>query len=165
MKNLIFFGLLTLPLSSQAVTLAESVRHVCATGESQEGVQINPVPFQDVTEDDSYAGKYKATYSMFNKTRVGYAKKEEKASIIYGIRLYPVSSATLLNTDPIEYQRMLAHGDLDLGQAADWSLLTTNQKEQYLCISLNKSMEQAAPLTYVLSLSSQPRHLFFSAGK
>lgn len=165
MKSRIFFGLISLSLSSQANTLPESVQHACATGESQDGVQINPVPFQDVTEDDAYAGKYKATYSTFNKIRIGHATKNEKTSVIYGTRLYPVSKATLLNTDPIEYQSMLAHGDLDLAQAADWSLLTTNKKDQYLCIALNKSMEQTTPLAYLLSLSTHPRQLFFSAGK
>ena len=164
MKNLIFFCLSLLSLSSQAGTVPEIVRHVCASGESQDGVRIQPVPFQDMTEDDAYAGKYKATYSTFNGVKIGYAKKNEKASIIYGQRLYPVSKADLINVSKAEYESMIEKGVVELGQAADWSLLTSKNKEQYLCVALNKSMEKAIPLTYLLSLSTKPHHLYFQSG-
>ena len=164
MKSLLFFSLFSLSLLSYAEPPPKLVRRVCASGKLQSGVQVSSVPFEDVTEDNDYAGKYKANYSLFNGVKIGYAKNGAAAFILYDHGLYPVSKATLLYISKSEYESMIGKGDLELGQVSDWSLLTLKNKEQYLCVALNKSMEKAIPLIYLLSLSTKPHRLYFQSG-
>ncbi|MQR02356.1 hypothetical protein [Glaciimonas soli] len=165
MKKLIFFSLLSLSLSAFADIPPEAVRHACVTGTSQSGVKISAIPFGEITEDDSYAGKYRAKYSTFKGVEIGYAKKDGLTSIFYGKRFSPVSAAALINVSKVEYKGMLEKGDVELDQNTNWSLIATTDKKQYLCAVLSRQMEKAPPMAYMLSISTKPHHLYFQLGQ
>ncbi|MFJ2988280.1 hypothetical protein ACIPF8_10460 [Collimonas sp. NPDC087041] len=122
MKSLLFFSLLSLSLLSYAGQPPDLAWRVCSSSKPQNGVQVNTLLLEDVTEDSEYAGKYKANYSLFNGVKIGYAKNGASTSILYDRGLYPVSKAALVHVSRGEYENMLEKGDLDLAQVADWSL-------------------------------------------
>lgn len=151
--------------SAWAAQPAPALFASCANGTSANGVELQAVPFTEVTEEDDYSRGYTARYTVFNKAEIGYAKNGRAEGVVYNRRIYPTSKAVGVNVSAKEYRALVLRGDVTLNQPADWYLLTDKSKKKYVCIALNRSMEKAVPLMYLLPISGKPNQLFFSIGK
>jgi hypothetical protein len=163
MKKLLLLAL-TCAIPACAQTPDPALFSSCAQGVSVNGIALQAIPFTEITEEDNYAHGYSARYTVFNKAEIGYAKKGDAEAAVYNKRAYPISQAASVNVPASEYKSMESRGELTLNQPADWYLLTDKSKKKYVCIALNRSMEKAIPLMYLLPISTKPGKLFFSAG-
>lgn len=147
-----------------AVLPTSSLLNSCATGISMDGAEIEIIPFDEINEMDNYWQGYVANYITFRGMEIGYAKKGGKQGVVLGGRVFDTSHPILLNISRGEYFNLLNKGMLDLSQPSDWYIAKENKKGQYLCIAMNRSMEQAIPLMYLISTATKDKKLIFYVG-
>lgn len=151
-------------LNVYAAPPSKSLLESCAQSKAEDGIVLDIIPFDTINETDNYWHGYTANYTEFRNKEIGYAKKGNLQGVSYDNQVYAISNAKILSITKTEYQNLLKKGLVDLNQPADWYWLTEKDKSNYICIVLNRSMEKATPLIYLLSISEKPKRLYFYVG-
>jgi hypothetical protein len=165
MKKILLMSLLfSYSLVAIAAPPTKSLLDTCVSGKSQNEVHLDVIPFDTINETDNYWRNYTANYTEYRGKEIGYAKKGNLQGISYEKKVYAVSGVNILNTTKTEYLDLQKRGLVDLNQPADWYWLTEKDNGSYICVALNRSMEKATPLIYLLSISEKPKRLYFYVG-
>ena len=100
--------------------------------------------------------------TMSRRHAIGYTHDNAPSGLVFDRQSHLLSQAKPINVSRADFQDWLSHGALDLAQPADWFWLQDEGQRTFICVTLNRSMAQAAPLTFFLDVSAQ-RSLYFYA--
>jgi hypothetical protein len=163
-KTILLTLLLFYNLSAFAGPPTKSLLDTCAHGKAAGGVRLDIIPFNTINETDNYWRGYTANYTEYRDKEIGYAKKGDLQGISYDNKVYALTDAKILNIAKADYLVLLKNGVVDLNQPVDWYWVTEKDQNSYICVALNRSMEKATPLIYLLSISEKPKRLYFFVG-
>jgi hypothetical protein len=143
------------PVLAAANPPNEADFEACSRGESQREVQVEPVEFANLYQDDHSRSGYAVTYAIKSKKRIGFAVKGEQQGIFYEGRVYPIDHAETIDISPDEYREQLRHLGISFSQPADWYLVSHAGSRRYLCIALGQLSKKSPAMVYFLPLDKQ----------